>query len=588
MDTPDFTRFYELTKNTLEGAKEFFQAHGIPMETARALGLGFYDPSDTEPRQALMEAIGTDPIQRPTLIVPFDESSYWVGIETELGTMVRPRVDTEIRNKTILGWKDLYTVDRPIWLAATVMDWLALKVAGANAVFLDTFGEIEFIRIMKEKPSFEAVICIPPDSESSTRGSCEGMAEKIREMGIPATVPDVPEDWPGISGMLTEGIDGLRAYVGETEAAVIEGRTSENQRYDMRSAGALISRFQDWVYMKDHADAIPTGLEALDTLLDGGLYPGLYILGAMSSLGKTSLMLQIADTIAATDTDVLFFTAEQSANELMAKSLSRITGETFGDMDSDSILTPREILRGAGQWTDRPDKEKAFKDAVEKYAECAKHLWIIERDTDRALEEAREATKEGDAPRSGSKWRNAGTRIGLDTIDRTIRRHIELKGTRPVVFIDYLQILQPQDDAGRKSDKQVMDLTVSELRRMSKATEGGYNVPIIAISSLKRDAYYGPIGLDSYKESGAIEYSADVILALQPRDLLVGENVKSKDSNAKAYTNTYTDTGIATDKELELTILKNRLGKKGASYLMFDAEIGRFYDSVIPENKNRA
>lgn len=579
---PNFTAFYGKIPLASEKAADYLQRLKIPKETADALNLRLYDP-DTMPggRQALMEAIGSDPVQRPTLIIPVDEA-YWVGIETELGTMVRPpKVD---RSKSILGWKDLYTVDRPIWLAATVMDWLALKVAGANAVFLDTFGEIEFIRIMKEKPSFEAVICIPGDPQASTRGSCEGMAEKVRDAGIPATVPDVPEDWPGISGMLTEGIDGLRAYVGETEAAVIEGRTSENQRYDMRSAGALISRFQDWVYTTDSADAIPTGLEALDTLLDGGLYPGLYILGAMSSVGKTSLMLQIADTIAANDRDVLFFTAEQSANELMAKSLSRIMGETFGDIETDSMLTPREILRGAGQWSDRADKRKAFDDAVKRYAECAGHLWIIERDTDRALEEAREATKEGDAPRSGSKWRNAGTRIGLDTIDRTIRRHIELKGTRPVVFIDYLQILQPQDDAGKKSDKQVMDLTVSELRRMSKATEGGYNVPIIAISSLNRGAYYGPIGLDSYKESGSIEYSADVILALQPTGLRLGEGVSDQKANAQIFDKLDKDP----KRILELKVLKNRMGKKGVTELRFNARSGRFYDCEIVEDRDEA
>lgn len=46
-------------------------------------------------------------------------------------------------------------------------------------------------------------------------------------------------------------------------------------------------------------------------MLDGGLYTGLYFIGAVSSLGKTTFTLQIADNLAKQGRDVLCFFLEQ-------------------------------------------------------------------------------------------------------------------------------------------------------------------------------------------------------------------------------------------------------------------------------------
>ena len=54
-------------------------------------------------------------------------------------------------------------------------------------------------------------------------------------------------------------------------------------------------------------------------------YEGLYIVGAISSLGKTTLVTQIGDQIASGGQDVLVFSLEMARAELMAKSISRHT-----------------------------------------------------------------------------------------------------------------------------------------------------------------------------------------------------------------------------------------------------------------------
>ena len=69
-----------------------------------------------------------------------------------------------------------------------------------------------------------------------------------------------------------------------------------------------------------------TGFTELDELLDGGFLGGnLILLGAISSLGKTTFALQIAENIASAGKDVLIFSLEMSKNELNAKSISRNT-----------------------------------------------------------------------------------------------------------------------------------------------------------------------------------------------------------------------------------------------------------------------
>ncbi len=57
------------------------------------------------------------------------------------------------------------------------------------------------------------------------------------------------------------------------------------------------------------------------------LYPGLYVIGAISSLGKTTFANQMADQIAEQGKSVLYISLEQSSLELTAKSISRITRE---------------------------------------------------------------------------------------------------------------------------------------------------------------------------------------------------------------------------------------------------------------------
>ena len=94
--------------------------------------------------------------------------------------------------------------------------------------------------------------------------------------------------------------------------------------YQQENVLNYLDIFNDNIKDQEKNKPLSTGIKTLDEALEGGFYKkNLVILGAISSLGKTTLALQIGDNIARGGNDVLIFSLEMSKEELIAKSLSR-------------------------------------------------------------------------------------------------------------------------------------------------------------------------------------------------------------------------------------------------------------------------
>ena len=65
----------------------------------------------------------------------------------------------------------------------------------------------------------------------------------------------------------------------------------------------------------------------------------------------------------------------------------------------------------------------------------------------------------------------------------------------------------------------------------------------------------------AYKESGAIEYSSDVLIGLQPQGMEDGGNDKTRTANAATMRSCKADA----TRQIELVVLKNRHGQANAS-----------------------
>ena len=408
-----------------------------------------------------------------------------------------------------------------------------------------------------EKPFTKFRLCFATSEPLSVRKYGEFGLSKVREWLI-SLFGDAADHSTTDPARLIFGTDEKAALISNQvlkadkviEKAFAPRPEEEQTEEEPQAVAEMLDNFISDIADKIETDApIHTGYAQLDTMLDGGLYNGLYFLGAISSLGKTSFLLQAMDNIAAAGHDVLIFSLEMAKTELMAKSISRWTFK----LNQDKAKTTREILCGTKYADFDIEDRLLIEDAVQKYRPTAEHLYIFEGVGD----------------------------IGVNQIKQTVQRHIDKTGhKRPVVFIDYMQILEPINE--HYSDKQNTDKAVTALKRLSRDLK----IPVVAVSSFNRDNYVTPVNTTSFKESGAIEYSADVLIGLQydGMDYIVFESGKAenKDHRTARVAELLADNerkGRRGDPvKVQLKILKNRNGIKGSTNFDFYSRYNIFVD----------
>lgn len=271
---------------------------------------------------------------------------------------------------------------------------------------------------------------------------------------------------------------------------------------------------------------VTTGFPSLDKLLGHTLMPGLYVLGAVSSLGKSAFCSQIADNLAAQGRTVLYFSLEMPIFEMVSRTLTRILFQ----QTPDSPVNTGQLLRG----------------------ELGRN-WLTQAVSDKIS-----------AIRDNIHYIEGNFKLGVSEI----REHLNNipKGSAPIVFVDYLQVLT--SPAPRLTDKQAMDYNVVELKRISR----DYGAVIFAISSLNRQNYNDELNFTAFKESGAIEYSADFVMGLQARGISEAVDAAGFDEKklARQITKAVNKAKAGVPRELECVVLKNRrgeaMGKFGVKY----------------------
>ena len=257
----------------------------------------------------------------------------------------------------------------------------------------------------------------------------------------------------------------------------------------------------------------PTGLEGLDRYLGGGLQPGLTVLGAVPNIGKTTLALQIAENIAKSGTPVLYYSLEVSDKWICMKAVSRLLFLESG-LNEQSCLSANELRRA------QPEVREKFFDALEKLRESAENFYVITSNRKKALT----------------------AQFIADNAEEFIRENEK----KPVVFVDYLQLLSPDDKTAYQDNRRSTDVVIAKLTTLARNN----GIPVFLISSLSRSSYDTPARMQDFKESGAIEYSADVLLEMQMYAVHEG---KKEVETAKSRS----------PRDVELVILKQRYGECG-------------------------
>jgi len=284
--------------------------------------------------------------------------------------------------------------------------------------------------------------------------------------------------------------------------------------YELKNITDMIQEYMLYIQDDKRIKKIPTNFTKLDNLLNGGFPYGLITLGAIPSLGKTTFTLQLADNIASMEnTKVLFFSLEMSIFDLMSKSFSRTTFTT-DDLDNhtaDDLIAYKEDIN--------------YPTIFEKYTPTSNNLYIID---------------------NIYNMKDIETCI-MDFRENNIEENI-------VVMIDYLQYIMCDDNG---NDKQVIDMITKRLKELSKT----FNLVVIAISSLNRANYNGSITMESFKESGSIEYTSDILIGLE----YTNNNPNDREMETRKN-----------PRRITLNVLKNRYGALGKINFDFNTTYSTF------------
>ena len=247
------------------------------------------------------------------------------------------------------------------------------------------------------------------------------------------------------------------------------------------------------------------------------LLPGLYILGATPACGKTTFAWQLAEQLAERGENCLFCSYEMTPTELYSKSAAR---ELF-KLNSHTSITAADIRQGA--YTSDLDfvylqmKENLKKLKVKKFSDES-----------------------------------------VDKLLFNLRPFCIDNDKKPIIFIDYLQRLIPRN--GKADTRTLIDDALFKIKDFQQK----YNVTFIVISTFNRTNYNQLVSFESFKESGGIEYTADVVWAMQL-------NVANCLSGEKEFTirQKINDAKKKQPREINLTCLKNRNGNNYDCYFQY-------------------
>lgn len=262
---------------------------------------------------------------------------------------------------------------------------------------------------------------------------------------------------------------------------------------------------------------LPTGYERFDEMTSGFQNSDLIILAARPSMGKTSFMMNIAESMGIPDKantkeklySIGVFSLEMSREQIGLRILSSESG------------VGNHLIR-SGMLS-----EKNWRDLAEASARIARgKIWV------------------DDTP-------------GIDIMEmRAKARRLKAEHSLDMIMVDYLQLMSVKGKVESRNQE------ISQISRGLKIIAKELNVPLLSLSQLsrrpeQRAGDHRP-QLSDLRESGSIEQDADLVAFIY-RDELYNRDTEDK--------------GIA-----EIIISKQRNGPIGDFKLVFRNDITKFFN----------
>jgi replicative DNA helicase len=268
--------------------------------------------------------------------------------------------------------------------------------------------------------------------------------------------------------------EGAREIVEHAERAVLEVAHNEGKQ-DFRTIESVLHDELDKLHELSRSGTsltgTPTGFVDLDNIT-GGLQPGnLVVIAARPSMGKSSLVTNIAENAAIRyGKPVALFSLEMSEAELAQRFIASQASIKGDELRKGRVSEERwpKILKASAKLAQAP-------------------LWIDD-----------------------------SSDIGmLEIRAKTRRLHAQHPDGLGLVIVDYLQLLRPDSRSENRAE------VIGQMSRGLKLLAGELGVPVIALSQLNRGVEARtdkrPL-LSDLRESGAVEQDADVVIFIYRDD----------------------------------------------------------------------
>ncbi|MDA8234374.1 MAG: replicative DNA helicase [Clostridia bacterium] len=268
-----------------------------------------------------------------------------------------------------------------------------------------------------------------------------------------------------IAAMGYDGEEEVEELIDQAERMIFQVAQRKSNKAFATMHEILMETFDKIEYLYTHkgdVTGVPTGFMDLDRMTSGFQPSDLIIVAARPAMGKTSLVLNIAQNTAIKyKTPVALFSLEMSKEQLVQRMLC-----------SEAMIDQHRLRTGKlqeGDW-------QKLSNAV---GPLSKAPIFIDDSVGITIMELR------------AKCRRLKSEHGLG-----------------MIVIDYLQLMQ----SGRRSESRQQE--ISEISRSLKALARELSVPVIALSQLSRAAEQSTDkkpNLSHLRESGAIEQDADIV-----------------------------------------------------------------------------
>lgn len=515
-------------------APDYFLGRGLSLEVVKRFKLGL----DTVKQQA---------------IIPYNKGLYIGRDITGRAAGKYERAKGAVKTAPYNAQRLTEDTTAPLWVVEGEINALSLETLSLQAVGLGSTSDWRVLMGFLDKYGTKRPLIICLDNDEKGQAAQAEIAKALTARNIKYKSVVFPVQGQDINDTLIKDKGGLLKVMSEIQQQVEQDFNNVEQVFNkdfnndlsafslqeyngVSALGSLLQRVQNPDFKP-----IPTGFNILDKKLGGGLYGGLALIAAAPSEGKTTFAMQIGETIAERDErDLLVFSFEMSREQLIAKTISRLTYEN-SKQNASAAITAIEFMQSF-----KPDsgldgaKLMSREPAIDRYRDkIGKYINIFDDC---------EPTTAGIMERIKA-WEQAQP----------------IKKKSPIIIVDYLQLLDSGDKefvAGCK------DITLA-LKQYAIAND----TIVFAISAVNRDSQKNGTSLTSAYGSSFAEYSSDYMFTLDFTAIKKKFGDETKEQLKQKPI-----------REMTVTIQKNRMGMTGEMVdFLYSAPYNHFSDTPTEE-----